>query len=239
VGAGSIFLASEFENLLLADINPVLIALYKRIQSDAQGFLGDLRPLFSEEYRSSKAFLRLRQQYNSPTTSISEKTVLFVYINKFGFNGLYRMNRSGECNTSYGHPERVPTLPDTAILSFAERLQQAELHCGDFTSIMDRALFGDVVYCDPPYADQNDKASFNAYGAANFNWSDQIRLANKARNLASKGITVVISNHDTDETRNLYSGATLHHLSVRRSVAAASSARGQVQELVAVFSPSA
>lgn len=145
VGAGSIFLASEFENLLLADINPVLIALYKRIQSDDQGFLGDLRPLFSEEY----------------------------------------------------------------------------------------------VYCDPPYADQNDKASFNAYGAASFNWSDQIRLANKARNLASKGITVVISNHDTDETRNLYSGATLHHLSVRRSVAAASSARGQVQELVAVFSPSA
>ena len=110
MGAGSIFLAREFENLLLADINPVLIALYKRIQSDAQCFLGDLRPLFSEEYRSSKAFLRLRKQYNSPTTSISEKTVLIVYINKFGFNGLYRMNRSGECNTSYVHPERVPNF---------------------------------------------------------------------------------------------------------------------------------
>ncbi len=103
--------------------------------------------------------------------------------------------------------------------------------------MMDRADIGDVVYCDPPYADQTDKKAFSTYNSAGFGWSDHVRLANKARELAERGISVAISNHDTEATRSLYAVARLHTLSVRRSIAAASTAREKVQELVAIFSP--
>ena len=100
---------------------------------------------------------------------------------------------------------------------------------------MDQAVAGDVVYCDPPYADQADKRSFTGYGKEGFSWDDQTRLADKARELAERGIRVVISNHDTSSTRELYFGAQLHFLDVRRSIAAQADSRGTAHELVAVF----
>lgn len=237
VGAGSVFLASPFERFLLADINQVMIALYLRIQSDAPGFVRELRPYFTETNRSKAAYCALRERYNDPETPMAERVLLFVYINKFCFNGLYRTNKSGGFNVSYGKPDCVPSLQEEAILSFGKRLQHAELYCEDFSSVMDRAEVGDVVYCDPPYADQTDKSTFSEYGSAGFGWSDHERLANKARELAERGICVVISNHDTEATRSLYAVARLHTLSVRRSIAAASTARAAAQELVAIFSP--
>jgi DNA adenine methylase len=237
VGAGSVFLASPFERFVLADINPVMIALYRRIQSDAPGFVRELRPYFTETNRSMAAYCALRERYNDPATAMAERVLLFVYLNKFSFNGLYRTNQSGGFNVSYGKPEYVPSMKEEAILGFAERLQHAELFCEDFANVMDRAQLGDVVYCDPPYADQTDMDTFSEYSSAGFGWSDQVRLANKARELAERGISVAISNHDTDPTRSLYLGAKLHSLSVRRSIAADSTARGRAQELVAIFSP--
>lgn len=194
VGAGSVFLASPFEQFLLADINPIMIALYRHIQSDAPKFVTDLRPYFTETCRTEAVYFEMRDRYNSPETPMAERVLLFVYINKFCFNGLYRTNRKGDFNVSYGKPDNLPTLPEQAILDFAERLQHAELFCEDFSTMMDRADIGDVVYCDPPYADQTDKKGFSAYNSAGFGWSDHMLLANKARDLAGRGVSVVISN---------------------------------------------
>ena len=237
VGAGSVFLASDIDTLVLADSNPVLMSVYRRLQADAPAFIALAKPYFTEAHRTPEAYNELRQTFNDPATPDPIRAALFVYINRFGFNGLYRTNRRGECNTPYGHPKALPLFPAAAMQACAERLQGAELHCADFEKVMSKALPGDLVYCDPPYADQTDKASFTAYGQAGFSWADQERLANKARALVASGVTVVISNHDTPATRALYHGAELHQLTVRRSIAAASVARDEVGELVAVFAP--
>lgn len=235
VGAGSVFLACRFSRLLLADTNPHLISLYLHLQRDPTAVAEAVRALFVEANRTQAAYLSLRERFNSRGTDRLERAALFVYISRFGFNGLYRTNREGECNTSYGYPKQVPDFQEDALLGFAERLQQAELYCDDFANIMDQAVAGDVVYCDPPYADQEDKRSFTAYGKHGFDSEDQTRLANKARELAERGIQVVISNHDTFSTRELYFGARLHFLDVRRSIAAQAGSRGTARELVAVF----
>ena len=235
VGAGSVFLACNFSRLVLADNNPHLISLYRHLQRDATAVAETVRGLFVEANRTPEAYLALRQRFNSHDTDPLVRAALFVYISRFGFNGLYRTNRQGECNTSYGHLKRVPGFQEDALLGFAKRLQQAELYCEDFERIMDQAVAGDVVYCDPPYADQADKRSFTGYGKEGFSWDDQTRLADKARELAERGIRVVISNHDTSSTRELYFGAQLHFLDVRRSIAAQADSRGTAHELVAVF----
>ena len=235
VGAGSVFLACDFSHLVLADNNPHLISLYQHLQRDPTAVADAVRALFVEANRTPAAYLALRQRFNSPDTDPLARAALFVYISRFGFNGLYRTNRQGECNTSYGHPKRVPSFQEDALLGFAKRLQQAELYCDDFEKIMDKSEAGDVVYCDPPYANQEDKRSFTGYGKHGFDWEDQTRLADKARELAERGIRVVISNHDTSSTRELYFGAQLHFLDVRRSIAAQADSRGTAHELVAVF----
>ena len=237
VGAGSVFLASDIDTLVLGDSNPALMSVYRRLKADAPTFIAQAKMYFIESNRTPASYNGLRQIFNDPSTSDEIRAALFLYINRFGFNGLYRINRSGQCNTPYGHPQSLPSFPTAAMHVFADRLQTAELHCGDFESVMSQALPGDLVYCDPPYAAPADKASFTAYCEAGFKWEDQHRLANKARELARTGVTVVISNHATDATRALYRGARLHELTVRRSIAATSAARGNALELVAIFSP--
>lgn len=99
------------------------------------------------------------------------------------------------------------------------------------------ALEGDIVYCDPPYAPLSGTAYFTDYHTGGFKWEDQERLVEIARGLADKGIQVVISNHDTLETRRLYknAGASIFKFRVRRSISRDINNRNKVGELLAVF----
>lgn len=51
------------------------------------------------------------------------------------------------------------------------------------------------------------------------------------------GVTVVISNHDSPDTRLLYANARIHAIEVARKVAAKAKSRGVAQEIVAVYRP--
>lgn len=235
VGAGNVFLATDYPEYLLADSNPVLIACFQALRDDTDAFIERCAALFSPQHHNADAYAALRARYNASETPIEERTALFVYINRFGYNGLYRENRKGRCNTPYGHPKAVPALPEPAMRAAAQRLASVHLHCGDFEAVMQRAQPGDLVYCDPPYAPLNEAASFTGYGPQGFNWADQCRLADIARLLAAQGVTVVISNHDTAATRALYASAQLHSLAAYRSISRDSTTRGQASELLAVF----
>jgi len=235
VGAGSVFLATGYARYLLGDSNRVLMDLYGALQTAPEATIARIARLFQEEFRGPERFAALRQRYNDADTPREEKAALFVYLNKFGFNGLYRENRQGLFNTPYGHPAKCPACPESALRAFARRLAVADLRCGDFLAPLAEARPGDVVYADPPYAPLGDQTSFTAYGAAGFGWADQVRLAEAARALAGRGIPVVISNHDTPATRALYAGAQVHVLTAYRSVAARGGNRGMAAELVAIF----
>ena len=152
VGAGSVFLSTDYDGYLLSDSNHVLIALYERLRAAPDATIERVRALFLEEFRCQERFLMLRERYNLADTPLEEKAALLVYLNKFGFNGLYRENRQGQFNTPYGHPAKCPACPETAMRTFARHLAAADLRCGDFSVALADARPGDVVYADPPYA---------------------------------------------------------------------------------------
>jgi DNA adenine methylase len=192
-------------------------------------------PYFTEAYRSKERYLEVRSAFNRED-DLLERSAQFLYLNRFGFNGLCRYNRSGEFNVPYGNPARVPRLPVERMVAFREKAARATFVNGDFVSVMEQAVHGDVVYCDPPYLDMDSAGkSFTGYGASGFGFDRQQELASMARDLASRGIPVLISNHDCEVARTLYEGADVFLFEARRSISADASRRGTARELLAFF----
>lgn len=212
--------------------------MYEMLRDASTDYIEDVHVLFTDSMHSQQAYLDARRKFNS-STDLRERAVLFLYLNKFNFNGLYRVNRSGEYNVPYGHPKTLPTFPEEQLQAMAERLKSATILHGDFRVPMAMAATGDVVYCDPPYADATPGTrSFVGYTSTGFTTNDQIDLATLAREASAHGATVILSNHDTSWVRELYEGMDLHSVDVRRTIAANAARRTKAGELIAVLRPS-
>lgn len=234
LGAGSVFLAAGFDEAILGDANADLMALWAAVQARPEALIHAANEWFQEKYRNALAYFALRDQFNMETDRF-DRAVLFFYLNKFGFNGLCRYNRDGAFNVPYGKPTRLPSVPTDEIAAAHLALQRARLMSGGYAESMREAGAGDVVYCDPPYLASVGGASFAAYTCANFGISEHLDLVREAHAAASRGARVLISNHDTPQTRDLYRAFTVVPVYARRSVAANAQKRGVAQELVAIL----
>lgn len=234
VGAGSVFLGLSYDRYVINDANADLMAVWAALQARPQDFIERSRLLFIEANRSDESYRRIRSQFNSETDRF-ERATLLPYLNRFGFNGLFRVNQSGQFNVPYGRPAKVPGFPLAEMEKAAKKLGQCTLLCGGFRFAMEQATLGDVLYCDPPYLPSANGKSFTAYGSSGFSLSDHQDLLDAGLKAARRGATVVISNHDTPQAKELYRGWQLTTVSVRRSISAQATSRGMVSELIAVL----
>jgi DNA adenine methylase len=234
VGAGSVFLNTDYPNYLLCDINQDLIDLYQIIQREPERYIGAVGELFIPAMNASEAFYRVRDKFNR-SRSAFDRAVSFLYLNRHGFNGLCRYNRRGAFNVPFGSYKK-PYFPEQEIRAFAQKAARAEFVCTGYEQAFAQIQSGDVVYCDPPYAPLSTTASFTTYVGAGFSLDDQAILARCSRTTAlDKGIPVVISNHDIALTRELYRGAKMETVSVQRNISQKGSARNKVNELIALY----
>jgi len=231
VGAGSVFLAAEYDSYIINDGNPDLVAMWTALQARPREYISRAAEPFCEANRSKHAYASIRLQFNEQTDSF-ERAVLLPYLNRFGFNGLWRVNSKGRFNVPYGQPKVVPIFPWDSMEAAARKLERCLVLNGGFRGAIELAGEGDVVYCDPPYVD-DAAPSFTQYTATGFGMDEQREVVRACESAVQRGATVLISNHDTPTTRALYAGWRIHEVSVRRSVSAAVSARGTARELVA------
>lgn len=234
VGAGSVFLASDYPAYILNDANADLVAVWTALKRSPCDYVRDAAAYFCETNHNQSSYLALRETFNASSDPHFRATLL-PYLNRFGFNGLYRVNRAGAFNVPYGKPAQLPVFPMDAALQAANRLQRAAVQAGDFQAAIDLAVAGDIVYCDPPYHRSARGASFAAYTSDGFGDADHLRLVDSARAAAARGARVFISNHDTPVTRALYKDFRIHELRVNRSIASTKAGRGTCGELLAVL----
>lgn len=236
VGAGSVFLNSEYEHYILADINPDLINLYKIIKDNPEQYIQDCERYFTPEYNDKEVYLRLRSEFNASTDKY-KRSLLFLYMNRHGYNGLCRYNKKGIYNVPFGSYKK-PYFPKKELFGFAQKAQFAEIYCEDFRKTFTRATTDAVIYCDPPYVPLSKTASFAAYASNGFGAEEQAELAQLAEATASKqGIPVLLSNHSTVLTKRLYHGAKIHEIEVSRMISRNGAKREKVKELLAKFIP--
>ncbi len=234
VGSGALFLNTSYTANVLSDSNRDIINLYSVLKAKGQDFIDQCNVLFTAENNSPGRYNQFRDEFNACKDS-ERRSTLFVYLNRHCFNGLCRYNRSGAFNVPVGRYDR-PHFPAAEMLTFAEKLETATLGAMDFRAALAQAEAGDVIYCDPPYVPLTETASFTSYTASGFSAQDQRDLCTLAGNATERGAFVIISNHDTPFTRELYRGATnIVPLMVSRTISCNGQNRGKVKELMAVY----
>ncbi|MBV2130038.1 Dam family site-specific DNA-(adenine-N6)-methyltransferase [Arsukibacterium indicum] len=233
VGAGSVFLNTDYPSYALNDINADLIQLYQIVQHKADTFIADASSLFCDSANLRSSYLAFRQQFNSSTDPY-QRALLFLYLNRHGYNGLCRYNLSGKFNVPFGSYKK-PYFPEAELYYFAEKAQKARFSCLSYQQVFARLQPEAVVYCDPPYVPLSKTASFTSYARQGFNLDDQAQLANLAESAQRDGHSVLISNHDTTWTRKIYQQAALHSIQVGRSISQNGAGRGKVAELFALY----
>jgi DNA adenine methylase len=236
VGGGALFFelsprlsaAQNAPKALLADVNRRLIRTYSGVRDSVEDVIELLRGYQHEE----QFYYRVRS-IDIDALGDAEVAAWFIYLNKIGFNGLYRVNRQNRFNVPFGR-HKNPTICDEATLRACCRaLAQVELTVADFEQIAERAEPGDLVYFDPPYVPLSVTSSFTKYTSDGFDQEAQIRLRDVALRLKRRGVHVLLSNSSAPFVRELYErDFELFEVSATRLVNSKATRRGAITELV-------
>lgn len=235
-GSAALFLNAPFGRALICDRNRDLISLFRHLQDEGEDFIVYCREFFRPETNTPDAFLELRARFNAGG-DMREKSALLLYLNRHGFNGLVRYNSRGAFNVPFGRYAR-PYFPEKELRAFWRKTRETHttFAAEDFRAVFAQLEPGDVVYCDPPYVPLSATANFTAYTGGTFGPKDQDDLADLARQAADRGIPVIISNHDTEETRALYRPpARLTRFFSSRNISCNGAGRCPAPELLAVY----
>jgi DNA adenine methylase len=234
VGGGSVFLNLEFDEYLLVDMNKDLINLFNIIKNQPTKFITDAQNFFNGDHNQPEKYYDFRTQFNQSSDPY-ERSLLFLYLNRHGYNGLCRYNKSGGYNVPFGRYKH-PYFPKEELQYFSEKAQNATFIQGDFETAFSQLDVNDVVYCDPPYSPINPTSNFTAYAGNSFTDADQKRLVACAEVAKKKNIPTLISNHYVDFTKELYEGATKQKLlQVQRSISQKGKGRIKVKEILALY----
>jgi DNA adenine methylase len=217
------------KKLVINDVNPDLIATYNAIKK----FPEELILLLAEmEKHTTKAdFENVKA---TPGTNQLEIAARFIYLNKTCFNGLWRVNGSGNFNVPWGQRETVKIFEAKNIREVSQRLKGAQIRNTTYIAAIEDAKAGDLVYLDPPYIPLSASSSFSKYQKDNFGLLDHVALSGVIHELTNRGVRSILSNSDTLESRRIFgSHLYLYGIQARRSVGAASKTRTMVQEIMA------
>ena len=232
-GSAAVFLNTDYEHYIINDNNPDLIHLYNILKKEGSSFIKKCRYYFSPRFNNEEQYYKIRQKFNK-TSDISKRAVLFVYLNRHGYNGLCRYNLKGGYNVPFGR-YKSPYFPEKEMLAFHAKAKKAKFVLSSFESIIQSAKNGDVIYCDPPYVPLSPSANFTSYSTGGFNMDKQQQLADLANETAKKGISILISNHNTEFTRKAYAQAQIKNFHVQRFISCNGKKRGTAGELLALF----
>lgn len=227
-GAASLFFSLKPKSAQLSDLNEHLIECYKQVRDNYVAVASYLRE--HKRLDSVDHYYRVRDLYNRSSFG-APQAARFVYLNQTCFNGVFRVNKSGQFNVPYGDkPEPiVPTTAELALVS--ESLKHATLTVSHYENAFAKVKNGDFVYLDPPYPPLNGTSFFTHYTRDRFSAEDQEQLASAVRVLHKRGALFLMTNADLPAIRKLYRGFYLSELSVTRYVSCKGT-RYKIGELV-------
>ena len=241
LGGGAVFfhLVQKFniEKAHLNDINNKLINTYKDVRDKTPELIQKLKKLETDYYGSSRKkmfFLEQRAKFNSSEKSV-QKSAIFIFLNKTGFNGMYRENSQGEYNIPFGQM-KDPVICNKDLLEKTSKLlkdKEVIFSSKSFEKVVadDKEVF---YYLDPPYRPISKTASFTDYTKSSFNDKTQFALKEYCDKIAKKGSFFMQSNSYSEDGffQNLYQNRKINNLKVMRTISAEGKKRKKVNEIL-------
>ena len=262
IGSGAVFFDLHSNGRLegrrarLVDLNPDLIGCYRAVRDQADAVIAALYELEQEHRaRGSECYYEVRDRRFNParagrvspsdiggiTPSSPGLAAMFIYLNRTGFNGLFRLNRQGAFNVPAGRyaDPRICDAERVRAVAHALSSDGVTLECIPFEQALADAGRGDFVYCDPPYAPLSRTSSFAQYTAGGFGMQDHHRLQKSVVTAARRGAVVLMSNSSAPAIVAAYgdpaakrAGLSMHRVPARRAINSRAVRRGPVDELI-------
>jgi DNA adenine methylase len=233
-GGAALFFALHRLGLLkgkrchLSDINDELITTYKAIKDDVQAVTKIL-----DSYQPTKTeYYRVRDMDPKDPAKIAAR---MIFLNKTGFNGLFRVNSKGKFNVPFGKHKDPRFFDPENLVRVSDALKHVELRCQQFTEVLKQARQGDFVYFDPPYDPVSRTAYFVGYAKGGCGRPYQAMLHETCLMLDESGVQVMESNSSTDWVQKRYEGLehfVLTPVLAHRNINSRGDKRGPVQELI-------
>ena len=238
----------KLDEVYISDKNLELINTYKSIRDNVDILIKSLKEM-EEQYipldteNRKDYYYKKREEYNSLKINSEvnniEKAVLFIFLNKTCFNGLYRVNKKGEFNVPMGAYKKPKICDEENLKNVSLTLRNVKIVYADYRKsekFIDDKTF---VYIDPPYRPLNITSSFTSYTENDFNDKEQIELAEYINVLNKKGAKIVISNSDPKNNDiddnffdKLYKNYNINRVKATRMLNSNASLRGAINELL-------
>lgn len=236
VGGGALLFELSPKKAVINDSNKELMNVYS-VLCDEDKFKKMCSVLNNYETNHSEEFfyeIRDKDRNKNTFNRLSDYTraARTIYLNKACFNGLYRVNSKNEFNVPFGKKLKVNTYEGSNLITVSNYLtmNDVKILCIDFEEAVKTSKKGDFVYFDPPY--DSDTETFNGYTEVGFGKAEQKRLAKVFKDLDSRGVYVMLSNHNTILVNELYKDYNIHVIEAKRNINANGKKRGKVEEVI-------
>ena len=237
------------KEVLIKDLTQNLVNVYCQVRDNQDKLIRCLRRLeksyISLTYEKQKEMYNwLRDKYNSSMSMPNDhlklrNAALFIFLNKTGFNGLYRVNKSGQFNVPMGKYKNPAICDEDTIKNASAALQGVKITCGSYSDCISFIDENTFLYIDPPYRPISDTASFKAYDKDAFDDNSQRTLKKFVDECVSKGASFVLSNSDPknvdlddDFFDDLYGDYIIKRVEARRNVSCVGNGRNKITEIL-------
>lgn len=236
IGSGAVLLQMNPKKAYCSDVNAELINLYQIVKDNPTELIEELYnnfiPFHNESFYYEIRSWDREKDYLTRYNSI-RRAARFIYLNKACYNGIWRVNQSGQNNVPFGKNMNPTFLQDSIIYDahnfFVER--NIDFFVSDYKDIVIRARRGDVVYFDPPYDKDEGQSSFLEYNQSTFGREEQMSLKKMCDRLVARGVRVGVSNSGTSFIRDLYQGYVIESFDVNRTIGGTKESRHVYKEV--------
>jgi DNA adenine methylase len=227
VGGGAVFFHLTPPTAVILDKNIELINFYNVVKNWPDTLIDDLK-----KHQNDKDYYYRIRALDPKSMDAVSRASRFLYLNKTGYNGLWRVNKRGKYNVPFGRYKNPKIVDRENLLLVSEVLQNTRIGWGDFSKALDFVQSDTFVYLDPPYHPLSETANFTSYTSNSFGVDDQFRLAKVFKQLDKMGCIVMLSNSNTPFIYKLYKEYDIKVVQAKRTINCRADKRGSVSELV-------
>jgi DNA adenine methylase len=234
IGGGAVLFHIQPRNAVINDSNEELVNLYNIIKETPEELIEDLKKHRNEEKYFYKVRGIDREKEKYLKLSDIERASRIIFLNKTCYNGLFRVNSSGEFNSPFGrykNPNIINAIKLRAVSSYLSKNNIKILNT-DYEKSLSNIRKGAFVYFDPPYDPISNSTNFTGYTKNGFDKTEQERLKKVCDRLNNRKVKFLLSNSSTEFIRDLYKDYPIFPIKAKRSINSKGGGRGAITEIL-------